>query len=55
MPSLRVLLSSGQIQTRVLEMAAAIDRDYSGGPVYLIGILKGAAGAVSSVGSSQSA
>jgi hypoxanthine phosphoribosyltransferase len=42
MPSLRVLLSSGQIQARILEMAAAIDRDYSGGPVYLIGILKGA-------------
>src|SRR4029078_12267174 len=38
----QVLLSSGQIQARVLEMAAAIDRDYSGGPVYLIGILKGA-------------
>jgi hypoxanthine phosphoribosyltransferase len=42
MPSLRVLLSSQQIQARVLEMAAAIDRDYPGGPVYLIGILKGA-------------
>src|SRR5579864_4140445 len=42
MPSLRVLLSSGQIHARILEMAAAIDRDYSGGPVYLIGILKGA-------------
>ena len=42
MPSLRVLLSSDQIQARVLAMAAAIDRDYSGGPVYLIGILKGA-------------
>ena len=39
MPSLRVLLSADQIQARVVEMAAAIDRDYSGGPLYLIGVL----------------
>jgi hypoxanthine phosphoribosyltransferase len=40
--SLRVLLSSGQIHARVQELGAAIDGDYSPGPVYLIGILKGA-------------
>ena len=43
MPSLRVLLSSQQIQARVEEMGEQIDRDYPGGePVYLIGVLKGA-------------
>ena len=43
MPSLRVLLSAQQIQTRIGEMGAEIDRDYPGGePVYLIGVLKGA-------------
>ena len=38
----RVLLSSAQIAARIQEMAAQIDRDYPEGPVYLIGILKGA-------------
>ena len=38
----RVLLSAAQIATRIHEMAAEIDRDYPEGPVYLIGILKGA-------------
>jgi hypoxanthine phosphoribosyltransferase len=43
MPSLRVLLSAEQIQTRVQAMGAEIDRDYPGGePLYLIGVLKGA-------------
>ena len=43
MPAFRVLLSSEQIQKRVKELGAAIERDYPGGePVYLIGILKGA-------------
>ena len=42
MSTLRVLLSAAQIQQRVRELAAAIDRDYPQGPVYLVGILKGA-------------
>ena len=43
MPSFRVLLSAEQIQKRITEMGAEIDRDYSEGePVYLIAVLKGA-------------
>jgi hypoxanthine phosphoribosyltransferase len=42
MSSLRVLISAEQIQSRIREMGAEIDRDYPAGPVYLIGILKGA-------------
>ena len=42
MPNFRVLLSSEQIQARVQEMGAEIDRDNPQGPVYLICILKGA-------------
>jgi hypoxanthine phosphoribosyltransferase len=42
MSSLRVLLSAEQIRARVQEMGAEIDRDHPQGPVYLIGILKGA-------------
>ena len=43
MPSFRVLLSAEQIQRRIAEMGAEIDRDYPGGePVYLIAVLKGA-------------
>ena len=43
MPSLRVLVSAEQIQKRIAEMGAEIDRDYPGGePVYLIAVLKGA-------------
>jgi len=42
MPSLQVLLSAQQIQARIESLAAEIDRDYAGEPVYLIGILKGA-------------
>jgi len=43
MPSLRVLLSAEQIQKRIAELGAEIDRDYPGGePVYLIAVLKGA-------------
>lgn len=38
---LRVLLSSEQIQQRVLELGKQIDGDYPEGPVYLISILKG--------------
>ena len=41
-PSLRVLITSGQIQSRIRELGAQIDADYSSGPVYLIAILKGA-------------
>jgi hypoxanthine phosphoribosyltransferase len=42
MSSLRVLISAEQIQTRIGEIGAQIDRDYTQGPVYLICILKGA-------------
>jgi len=43
MPNFRVLLSAEQIQTRIQELGAEIDRDNpAGGPVYLICILKGA-------------
>jgi hypoxanthine phosphoribosyltransferase len=42
MSSLRVLISAEQIHTRVQEMGAEIDRDHPHGPVYLVGILKGA-------------
>jgi hypoxanthine phosphoribosyltransferase len=42
MSTLRVLLPAPQIQARIQELAAAIDRDYPEGPVYLVGILKGA-------------
>ena len=41
-PSLRVLLTEQQIQTRIGELGAQIDADYPEGPIYLIGILKGA-------------
>src|SRR5437868_1082142 len=43
MSSLRVLLPAAHVHARILEMAAEIDVDYSsGGPAYLIGVLKGA-------------
>jgi hypoxanthine phosphoribosyltransferase len=43
MPALRVLLSAGQIQDRIQQLGAEIDRGYPAGePVYLVGILKGA-------------
>ena len=42
MSSLRVLIGAEQIQTRIQEMGAQLDRDYPHGPVYLIAILKGA-------------
>jgi hypoxanthine phosphoribosyltransferase len=42
MASFRVLISATQIQDRIRDLAAEIDRDYSEGPVYLVGILKGA-------------
>jgi len=40
--SLRVLISAEQIDARIHELAAQIDRDLAPGPIYLIGILKGA-------------
>jgi hypoxanthine phosphoribosyltransferase len=40
--SLRVLLTEAQIQQRIRELGAEIDADYPDGPIYLIGILKGA-------------
>src|SRR5271169_2417561 len=42
MSSLRVLISASQIQTRIDELGAQIDRDYPAGPIYLVAILKGA-------------
>jgi hypoxanthine phosphoribosyltransferase len=42
MSTLRVLISAEQIQTRIHEMGAEIDRDLPQGPIYLIAILKGA-------------
>src|SRR5215831_1977030 len=42
MAHFRVLLSAEQIQARIRELGAQIDRDYPEGPVYLVGILKGA-------------
>jgi hypoxanthine phosphoribosyltransferase len=42
MPTLRVLLPAARIHDRIRELAAEIDRDYPEGPVYLVGILKGA-------------
>lgn len=42
MPSLRVLIPADKINARIAELAAEIDRDYPAGPVYLVGILKGA-------------
>ena len=42
MSTLRVLISEQQIQDRVREMGAAIDRDYPNGNLHLVCILKGA-------------
>jgi len=39
---LRVLLSEEQIQRRIRELGNKIDADYPEGPIYLVGILKGA-------------
>ena len=38
----RVLISEQQIQDKVAELAAAIDKDYEGREVLLVGVLKGA-------------
>jgi len=42
MSKLRVLISAEQIQARIQEIGAQVDRDLPTGPIYLIGILKGA-------------
>lgn len=43
MPNLRTLLSAEQIQARIQEIGAQIDKEYAGsGPIYLICVLKGA-------------
>ena len=43
MSSLRLLISAREIQSRIEELGAEIDRDYATGePVYLIAVLKGA-------------
>lgn len=38
----RILITSDQIQRRIREMAAEIERDYPQGPVYMVSVLKGA-------------
>ena len=51
MSSLRVLLPAEKIHARIQELAAQIDRDYkSSGPVYLVGVLKGASVFMSDLG-----
>jgi hypoxanthine phosphoribosyltransferase len=43
MPTFRVLISASDIQKRITELGAQIDRDYPADqPVYLVGVLKGA-------------
>ncbi len=42
MSTLRVLIGSDQIQSRIRELGAQIDQDLPTGPIYLIAILKGA-------------
>jgi hypoxanthine phosphoribosyltransferase len=42
MSSLRVLISAAEIRARIDEIGAEIARDIPDGPVYMIGILKGA-------------
>jgi hypoxanthine phosphoribosyltransferase len=42
MSKLRVLISADQIQARIKELGAQVDRDLPTGPIYLIAILKGA-------------
>ena len=39
---MKVLLSSDQIQSRILEMGKQIAADYKGGEPHLVGVLKGA-------------
>lgn len=42
-PKLTILLSEEQIQARIREIAAQIDKDYTGsGPLYMVCVLKGA-------------
>jgi len=42
-PKLSILLSEQQIQDRIREIAAQIDKDYAGsGPLYMVCVLKGA-------------
>jgi len=42
-PKLSILLSEQQIQDRIREIAARIDKDYAGsGPLYMVCVLKGA-------------
>jgi hypoxanthine phosphoribosyltransferase len=41
-PALEVLISADRIRSRIEEMGGEIDRESTGGPVYLIAILKGA-------------
>jgi hypoxanthine phosphoribosyltransferase len=38
----RILITSGQIQQRIREMAAEIEADYPDGPIYMVSVLKGA-------------
>ncbi len=38
---IRVMLSEAEVENRISEMAEAIDKEYAGKTVHLIGILKG--------------
>jgi len=40
-PVLKPIISRGQIQARLRELAAQINRDYAGQPLLIVGILKG--------------
>jgi len=42
MSSLQIFIGAEQIHNRIQELGAEIDRDHPEGPVYLVGILKGA-------------
>ena len=42
MPTLNVLISAEKIHSRIEEMGAQIARDFPNGPVYMVGVLKGA-------------
>jgi hypoxanthine phosphoribosyltransferase len=41
-PNLKVLITTGELQSRVLEMGRQITRDYAGRNLHLVGVLKGA-------------
>ena len=42
----RVIVTEEQLQTRIKELAAQVDKDYEGKDLLLVGVLKGAVMAV---------